>query len=178
MNNYLKKGRSLLLITILLSSCSYLGDQRFGNEATAKSYTDAASIMVAVTSSAPWSVYARDLQPKFLLTADKAYEKALPESAAFDIQTVGRDAVGLSLTGPSHQAPEGVTAGTIANPPEAKSALPATTGSSLLAGSATLGVDQSLAYSAATALYQEVQILNKYVTTAAIRRDTTPILYG
>lgn len=169
MDNFIKKEIFLLSAAILLSNCSYLDDQRFGREATAKSYTDAASIMVAVTSASPWSVYARDLQPKFVLTADQAYAKALPASAMLDTQLAARDAVGLSLTGPTQQAPAGLTAGAITDPPAAKSALPATSGDSLLGSSATLEIDQSLAYSAATALYQEVQILNKYISTAAAR---------
>ncbi|MHC4451831.1 MAG: hypothetical protein ACYS0E_17120, partial [Planctomycetota bacterium] len=120
------------------------------------------AVHLAVVSLAPWSDYVDSMQPNFQLTADEALERVLrvgqlrrrleTDSAAL---SVGARQGGSEATAP------------------AASARPASRSASELAMGDPKR-DAMTDYWAATALYQEVQLLNRYIGDAAIPKGFVP----
>jgi hypothetical protein len=129
-----------------------------------------ADVNVSIVSVTPWREYVSKLAPGFELTGEEALGEVLPlrrevtQSTTLGIDgtlAVGGDARAPSLRG-DPTAPD-------ATLPEAI----ATTSTSIDAG---LGADPFVAHGAATALFQEVQLLNRYVLDASAKYDAVPYL--
>ncbi len=124
---------------------------------------EAGSVHVAVLSVAPWERYVTALQPDFTLTAEEALTSVLRDSRKVRSSTIDAIGVGAEYVGSedkaSGKAPEsGIRA----------------SGGSPRSQDSWEGKgrderpDAMLEYSTATSLYQEVQLLNRYVRDAAI----------
>jgi hypothetical protein len=135
---------------------------------------DVASTHLAVLSVKRWTEYRDELQPAFSLTADEALNRVLPESGRTQDSAVSSVFAELEYGRSKH----GKTAATEAS---ADNAGPADAPKVPSAGSllesktdaaswllAPLQKDPMLQYLAATALYQEVKLLNTYIRDAAI----------
>ncbi len=119
------------------------------------SVRDAGSVHLAVLAVAPWSHYASALQPGFHLSADEARSMVVRDSVS-EIE-LGRSQVGIGASA----AERATTAPAlpVPGPPESR----------LTAVSAPRErPDAMLEYWNATALYQEVQLLNRSLRDAAI----------
>lgn len=152
----------------------------------ARTMQEAGSVHLSVLSVAPWSEFAAALQPSFELTADAALAQVAADSR-WMIQDAARtlrlghepvilgssNGVNQVFAPPNHGQgsggwPEGynrIGDGKVAPsrvPPGPDGATPAT------------GPDAMLMYTAATALFQEVQLLNRYIQSAAIPNGFRP----
>lgn len=134
---------------------------------------------VSILSVATWDSYMTGLQPQFELTADEALAKVLPSLMRSDdrildaLQTALRSSVPGSEEEKARERKSGegslATSGAAA---ETKGLI-----DSRLRGAKPATeppTDPVLQYQAAAALFQEVQLLNRYVHDAALRRDATP----
>jgi hypothetical protein len=135
---------------------------------------------VSILSVATWDSYMNGLQPQFELTADQALAKVLPSLMGKDDRVL--DALQTALRG-SVPSTAGAAKSGESKPDEgslATSGAPEATKEELagrLRGAKPTGeppADPVLQYQAAAALFQEVQLLNRYVHDAALRRDATP----
>ncbi|HYA40440.1 MAG TPA: hypothetical protein VEF34_04010 [Syntrophobacteraceae bacterium] len=142
-------------------------------------FDEAASVHVAVLSVAPWNDYVQALQPSFDLTPSDALNISLPSTMAMEEKVL--DAIGSRF---KVALPQISTTGSTTAGDTSKIAFePSPAGSRTAAGlpptaevSQPTGVDQLLKYWAATAIYQEVQMLNRYVKDAAVHEGYTPYL--
>lgn len=159
----------------------------------------AGSTHMAVLSVAPWDRYRDALQPSFKLAADDALKTVIPDTLALEQKTVDALAlkakVALPTSGttssqtitrqtgqpPSETntvtqstAPGDVSKVTFDNSPTSTSASSLPPGTSVLGS--PLGEDPMLRYWVATALFQEVQLLDRYVRDAAVSADYYPYL--
>lgn len=133
---------------------------------------EAGSVHLAVLSVAPWQAYVAALQPKFTLTADGALQQVL---------TIGQVSSNDELSATSVEVGVGVAeSGGPGKPPAKKPAAPAHAGGGrpdirpgVAAAVANPKRDAHTAYANAAALYQEVQLLNRYLKDAAIPKDCT-----
>ena len=155
--------RSLSIAGLTLASlCAYRSELEY-NANRAVDTREAGSVHVAVLSVAPWERYVNALQPEFSLTADEAVSAVLRDSRRVQRQTL--DAVGIAA---EYKDTKGDAMGEVP-------------GSNLQVAHGGQGPtspwegknsnerpDAMLEYSAATSLYQEVQLLNRYVQDAAI----------
>jgi hypothetical protein len=158
---------------------------------------EAGSTHIAVLSVAPWAAYRDAIQPQFALTADAALQQVLPNTADYQQQILEAFALRLKAglpgtstsattlaqqeTGLAPTVKSDVTQATV---PGAVSKLDS--GSAPTSGSASgspgsalgtpLTCDPMMKYWAALALYQEVQLVNRYVRDAAISADYVPYL--
>jgi hypothetical protein len=158
---------------------------------------EAGSTHMAVLSVAPWTKYRDAIQPQFTLTADSAFQQVLPNTAdyeqklldAVDIEgKLGLPSTSASATTTTHKwtgvAPTVKSDVTRTEAPGDTSkitfaAAPASGNASGLPGSTlgnALGFDPMMKYWAALALYQEVQLINRYLKDAAIRDNFVPYL--
>lgn len=124
--------------------------------------SEAGSVHASVVSVAPWSKYVTALRPKFPMTGKDALAKVLPltsfeRTSALDKfsfrGSVSTATSTLTPTAPSGDHPS--VAGGLADPFAPQ-------------------VEPMVQYQAALALFQEVQILNRYVEDAAFRGDYEP----
>jgi hypothetical protein len=132
---------------------------------------------VSILSVATWDAYMNGLQPEFQLTADQALAKVLPSMTRSDDRILDALQAALKASAPVKPAED--------NREKSGEGSPAGTGSAAGAGviesrvrggkpEGERAVDPVLQYQAAAALFQEVQLLNRYVRDAAQRRDSTP----
>ena len=168
----------LLGLLTALSGSGCRAGMPFYRPIRAHSMRDAGSVNVSVLSVAPWSEYARALQPNFELSTDDAVDAATPdtrwvneaerrhrsfgkETIVLDVGSSGAQAKGV----PSVLLPQSGSTGGL---PPAAGQLPI---------DAQRGVqDPVLRFTAATALYQEVQMLNRYIRDAAIPNGFRPYM--
>lgn len=126
---------------------------------------------VGVVSVTRWDEYKDALQPQFNLSANDALTNAVPDTLQLE-QTISNSfQAGLALKlAPSSVLPAGFAAGQSGNGlSSGPSTLPASaTQPSVVIAPNTLKSDPYLQYLAATALYQEVKLLDRYVHDAAI----------
>ncbi|MEM6749471.1 MAG: hypothetical protein AAF612_03280 [Planctomycetota bacterium] len=151
------------------------------------------STHVAVLSVTPWEDYRAELAPKYELTAEKARELAVADS--LQVEEVFLDALRTRLGAqfaPSGVLQEGFGATTLGGESEtgvtrAGENIPDGSfetdsprirreGAPSAIDAKTLRSDAFLSYLAATALFQEVKMLNRYVQDASIRNDYTPYI--
>lgn len=154
---------------------------------------DVGEIFVAVQSVAAFEAYMESLQPKFTLTSDAAFEKAIPVTQLMEIERLRAVAASLRLALPvSTRTKDEVTktengetkktstetlfegpgkTSDLAAPPQPglSNVTPIVTPTV-----ATPDVNIFLRYRAAAALLQEVSLLSSYVRDAAVRRGTAP----
>jgi len=178
-----------------LSGCSgnYLSPTY--NEVTVRKQDQAGSTHVAVLSSAPFEDYRDALQPTFKMSADDALTQAIPSTLLVEERMLDALRVALKLALPSTSVTQtdtttGATGTATATKTERVKKLepgdvskltfgdsPAkdqditklAPKDSVVAGSPAL--DPMLRHLVATALYQEVQMLNRYVRDAAGTND-------
>ncbi len=153
----------------LLSACN--GDP--GQAQSAKSQHEVGTVSIATTLVAPFEDYADLLAPNFKLDADMALAKVIGRTGTFERRlldrfgasaTVSVQAVGAAAptsttdsSGDRKQTPSGRD-GTSSGAPAADSKLDTI-------------ADPMLQYTAATALYQEIQLLRRAVSDAALGRN-------
>ncbi len=145
----------LALLASLGASCGT--SQPFWRPVSAASAREAGSVHLTVLSVAPWSHYVGALQPDFSLTAQDALSHVVIDTRR--VREASLESTSLGISGTYDEAGEAgvpltsTLTGIQRNPPwEA-------------IGS---GPDAMTQFWAATALYQEVQLLNRYVRDAAI----------
>jgi len=187
--------RPLLLgITVLMLSACQLAPVREPIDTSHITVDQIGAVRVSVLSVAPWSSYANALQPHFDLDSATALKQAVPttrlQALSYLRQTTATLGVGLptktntaettttdgeTSTNQTEKTepgtPPSVTAPT---PPEKQQGQPAL--KQVDTTPSTLGLEPRLQYQAATSLYQEVQILNRYILDVAQRSGYDPYL--
>lgn len=148
-----------------LAACGTLGDRPVRPEPV--SQDEVGSVHLAVVSLAPWDEYVESLQPRFALTADEALDlvlrvgqlrrRAEVDSAEFRL--------GVLQEKDGAKPPGGSKSG---------EGRPGRVASELTMRDPRR--DAMTDYWAATALYQEVQLLNRYVLDAAIPKGYVPFV--
>lgn len=155
--------RSISALSLVIALCA-CGGLNLHQSNRVETQREAGSVHVAVLSVAPWSHYARAMQPNFALSAEEALATIIQDSrfsASSETQAVGLG-VGLQEQGELEgvQAPtSSITDITIEAPKNTIST-----------------VDPLLRYQAAISLYQEVQLLNRTIANAAIAEGSRPYL--
>lgn len=162
---------------------------------------DIGSTHVAALSVTPWQEYNTQLAPKFELTAKAALEASIPDSRSF--QTALLDSFrarldlrlapspvlteGFGTPTPPARSPEGtppsepgVTAAGREEVPSLSTpgSEPSISGMDLPGSKEAAGLagDAFLKYMAATALFQEVKLLERYIRDAAINEKYEPVI--
>ena len=171
-----------LFSVLLVAGCCCAGSVKMQEEAGA--------VNVTVTLVAPWEEYLESLTPKFGLDAEEARRKIIPRTAI--VEGKASDVLGFSARAGFPQTSESSiktlkqTGDQISTTeervekkesgklPELGTRVPESErGMKDLPGipesEKKLSNDPLLEYTAATALYQEVQLLSRYVTDAALR---------
>jgi hypothetical protein len=128
---------------------------------------------VAVLSVAPWEDYVAALQPVFDITAKDALEHAVPTTSSLDASLLSALAISARVAGPTLDSDGKKTPGKVddsVKPPE--SGIPANGSASTNLPQSqqaiTPDVDPMLRHRAAAALYEEVQLMNRYLRDAAV----------
>ncbi|MDK2742879.1 MAG: hypothetical protein NDI90_08180 [Nitrospira sp. BO4] len=176
------------ILFLTLSGCAYF-----------KKWYDPPSygtVNIAVTMVAPWEEYVADLTANFPLSAQEALSKVIPRTGILEEKLI--DSLGLTARLGLPQSSESLTRTTTITDeetstkeekvekktpgevPQAGKAPGSDRALKDLAGAAEadrrLAKDPILEYTAATALYQEVKLLNRYVTDAALRHNMKPYI--
>lgn len=167
-----------LLLATLAAGCLGADRREVYDEHRVALQHEAGSVHFAVLSVAPWEYYVDALQPRFSLTEDQALGAVVPatravEDALIDIAKAkaGIERTGSSVSpGGSDPLPDSTGVDLVANRPvrNAQTSPP-------LSG-ADVSLDPMTRYWAATAFYQEVQLLSRYVRDAAVRDGFRPYL--
>lgn len=145
------------------------------------------SVRVSVVSVAPWSSYADALQPRFSMDSTKALEQSDPTTRLQALSEINKTAAKIGIGFKSSSADSVITD---ANTEESKldanaeaanaSSTEGLPDKSILPKIETkasdLGFEPRLRYQTSTSLFQEVQILNRYIQDIAVRSDYTPYL--
>lgn len=185
--------KNLLIVTLscsLLAACSRLPDVK---DTSDMSVDDVGTVRTAVISVAPWHSYADALQPKFNLSIKEALEKSIATTRRSNLQQLNETRVSLGV-GLDKTAKSSITKtivdeeGKVATTTESttnKSSgeLPETseagTGENQLTSTKEEGnieIDSRLHRHAASALYQEIQVLDRYIKDAVTKQNYTPYL--
>ncbi len=148
------RKRTVGLVACLLGACG--APRSFWDSALASDQRAAGSVHLSVLAVAPWSHYESLLQPEFHLSADEARHEVVRDTASRAEQSTQALGIGASVT----------------EDPDAHGARSAP-GSSVRTGGyyelpRSNRPDAMTEFWAATALYQEVQLLNRAVRDAAI----------
>jgi hypothetical protein len=185
---------SVLSISALVAGCSGMqGRLAPKPPLRVKTQDQAGSTHVAVLSVAPWEEYMTALQPTFPLTPVDALNLAGAPTRALQDSFLDALKIGVGLrlekstdtrTRTTETAADGTRTRTERRVEEegpadqtglsAGPGLPATLAVRESAAPNDLGIDPMLQHLAATALYQEVQILNHYLQDAARRSGFKP----
>jgi hypothetical protein len=155
---------------------------------------EAGALNLAVTQIAPWEEYVAALTPAFELTSDTALAKVLPTTTLVEEKLIdslaGTLRIGLPTSGITRTettTSDGTSSTTAIERVESKGqgALPTAPTPNADSPSSLPGVpdvakkiedEPVLQYQNALALYQEVQLLNRYVTDAALVRGHRPFI--
>lgn len=184
----------LTFAVLTLSSCSFQDTRLLLSHQIPRTQEEAGTTHIAVLSVAPWEEARESLQPTFSLTEAQALEIAGASTQAFEEKVVDALEMMVKLAPPTASTSEvrrktsGLTdndgnplpsytsdrtdtrtAGALGDVPGAPATagltdLPAPAGTSPL--TKTLALEPMLKYAAATAMFQEVKLLNSYVKTA------------
>ena len=153
------------------------------------------SVGVAVVSVAPFELFAKDLQPNFDINGEKALELAtastrqVEDSYVQSLQALlklapeqlsgkrdtnsSTDAAGkTTVTASSSGSAQAGELSKVGGPTVPAGALPGV----LEGGRAPAGINPMLSYLLATAVLQEVKLLNKYVRSAPKLQEHTPFI--
>jgi hypothetical protein len=169
----------------LLLSCASAGPPPH----TVQFEEDAGSTHVAVLSVAPWDDYVSSLQPAFSITPDDALQQAAATTKDLEDKFVSSLGVALKLAPPTSSFSSSQTTGSAESTTRTRAAGdvskvadatgPTTPAASSLGPAASVlttptVIEPMLRYSLATALFQEVNLLNRYVKDAAKRKRFDP----
>lgn len=175
----MNKRIRLATVLVLASSCQHSA-QLFHGQRSA-TLREAGSVHLSVLSVAPWSDYTAAMQPNFELTADGALAKVAADSRWTNDEDssmvqAGRESVALDRASGGARPLEfpGLRPGD--SDPALRPPALLGPGSAPGTGEGAAGPDAMLKYTAATALYQEVQLLNRYIHDAAIPNGYRPYL--
>jgi hypothetical protein len=192
-------GRLLAAALLLVSLGSCEAPSVFEPERV-DSHEEAGSTHVAVLSVAHWDEVRDAMSPGFVMDGARALAEVLPVSMSLtgtDVNSVSAavrarppeisgttettDTTGVDDDGEDTQSRTDTAKSTIGADfvaptaplaaPSTQTSVAATRGA---AGAVPTGTDALLRYQAATALFQEVQLLNRYTQSAAIREDYQP----
>lgn len=161
----------LFTATLFVSSCSLLPCLK--KELT---HNEVGSTHIAVLSVTRWDEYKRDLQPTFALSEQDALKQAVSDTLSVNQSYLDAftSRLGIKLA-PSNVLQEGFKkddyAGADIPEPAQSQALQESSDKKTAPELPKTLVDPHLSYLAATALFQEVKLLNRYVTDAAIDHD-------
>ncbi|MFT5049913.1 MAG: hypothetical protein ACI8QZ_001306 [Chlamydiales bacterium] len=150
----------------LMCACS--ATNKLDRPRRATNVRDAGSVHFTVLSVAPWHHYVTALQPNFQLAADDALGIVVMDSRRGEESALDALSMSASL---SHDG---------GDPTASPAAAPPSVDVSTFKAGGPLGLDRSgggdamMRYAAATSLYQEVQLLNRYVRDAAIPTGFRP----
>jgi hypothetical protein len=148
MNKFIA-GISSLLMHIALGVCVFAATPR---------QDEIASIHVSVTSVRPWAEYEDALQPKFELSAAAALERVGAATRQIDERVF--DGLGFALE-VAYPGTATTNASALLNDPQIKGGKASAIPSAMSVLTNPVPVHASLQYLAATALYQEVQLINR-----------------
>lgn len=173
---------NLTLLALALCGCS-TASPLFQPERS-EDMQEAGSVHLAVLAVAPWSEYASALQPDFSLNADQAVDEVARDSRWQRQETFsGAQAGAQSTLLVQPQNPTGLAPATpngpLYPPPEGSLQFPRPLAESRDGAqdeAPAIGPDSMLKYTAATALYQEVQLLNRHIRDAAIPAGFRPYM--
>jgi hypothetical protein len=188
---------SAVAFALALASCCPR-QELYGKPNRVQLQEKAASASVAVLAVAPWQDYRDSVQPVFKLSPDDAVTAAVPSSLSVEERLLSALGASLKVALPTSVAST-VTKTHSETGAEAKTTTDATTTSSsgdvstlatptapsgsasaqTLPGSdasSTLGIDPLLRYWAAAALYEEVQLINRYLKDAATGDDVAYVV--
>ncbi len=148
---------ALLSTGLLLVGCA---SDPFFTERRAKLQHEAGSVHFAVLSVSPWAQTVASLQPDFELDSAEALAKVLPATRIDADAQIRHFRGSLQATGkgPGAAEPPAVGSGPSGHGPAPP-----------VPPDFEVQSDPMLEYWSATALYQEVQLLNRYVRDAALR---------
>jgi len=171
---------------------------------TVRTQDQAASVTLSPTLVAHWDDYVEALRPNFTLKdGDEALKKVLPRTMAVEEKLLRMFGASLGISARANEKPKDSNNSTSSGSSATTATSTATTASAsdgddkdeedaksngdsaverpsasklpgLTPEQLSVGQDPMLEYLAATALYQEVQLLNRYITDAALRRDHEP----
>lgn len=190
-------------VAAILASCSSTDPEAGAHKVG--SQEQAGMVHLARGMIAPWDEYIDTLQPNFSMTSDGAAALALPTTSYTQQVVASAFNFGLQLGLPQttqmlsngNNVSNGTTTtngtttangSTSTTSSETNATNPGTApGSPLAAGTmpvasalpvptGTLKTDAILRYTAATAIYQEIQLLNSYLKDAAFRQDYVPFI--
>jgi hypothetical protein len=176
--------RPFLLCTALLT-CACVGslDQDVFDARRVDYQHEAGSVHVAVLSVADWDDYVNVVQPRFSLTEEQALQAVIPTTQAIEntIQSVVRTQLGATTERGSSvvsDPPSGVSNLVIGGPGAAPPGVPNVGDPHHVPNviDTEVGIDPMLHYGAATALFQEVHLLNNAVRDAVSRDGFEPFV--
>lgn len=181
------KAIFIFFICVALTGCGYTITSPIIKKDGVTTQDDIGSVHVAVLSVAPWDKYVEELQPLFKLTAADALNKVVPTTSIIDSKLMNILGAGLKVALTTTAVTDTITTVSEAgkdtttkreNKEEKKPGdLSSVSGGTVdtpdrkandMAGvSGDVHVDSMTKYLAATALFQEVALLNRYIKDAA-----------
>jgi hypothetical protein len=133
---------------------------------------EAGSTHVAVLSVARWDDYQQAVQPAFSLTPQQAMDQSVPNIADVEGKLLDTLSASASVTVPGATSASGDSGSAKgSSSPSSASGNSKSTDGSAPATQPAIGLDPLQHYWAATALWQEVQLINVYVKAAAVDRE-------
>lgn len=193
MNSGCGNARVIIGVALSLSILSCASRGAFEKPTEFATLQEAVNVDITTISVARWEDYASALQAQFSMTPDLAYTDALPQTSISQNSVSSALNLGLQLnagtaagsggagsTGGAAAGAGASGAGTSdtaagkssgASPPTSPTAVSAV---GIPVPSGTLQNDAIQAYTAASAIYQEVQLLNRYIQDAALRYGYVP----
>lgn len=190
--------RKVLLTAALLSLASCGGaNSNLHKPHRVDSQEKAGAITLAATMVAQWEDYVSTLDPEFSLTEAQALAKVIPQTTLIEEKVIDALGAGLSAGLPrtstsgteTTSIKDGVTTSSSSTTKTKEAGQPPETGGAAAGAGRKasdlpgipddmrkLGQDSMLEYLAATALFQEVKLLSRYVTDAALKENYRPYL--
>ncbi|PKN18938.1 MAG: hypothetical protein CVU71_09105 [Deltaproteobacteria bacterium HGW-Deltaproteobacteria-6] len=169
-NHKIRSLSLILTLTLLpLIGCSV------NKEVIPKNQSEAGSFHIAVLSVAEWDKYRDDLMPKFNIDSQKALELVMPTTGTWEDKTIDSMSGGLRIALPTGEksgteSKNTSTENSKDNGKIIEASIPKTLTENQLA------VDPMLRYLSATALYQEVKLLNRYLEDSTCESDFIPYI--
>lgn len=181
--------RRAVTCAMLIGVCGSVGCETYRAPQYRKTSPErVATVDVAVLSVTPWERYKSKLQPAFKLSSAQAFQQAVPMAAGYETQVLRETAASLGiginedLTDDLADRGTSTTDADGSTTQEPAAAVTAPAGPGFVPGTlpslldpdalgkrnAALGLDPMLRYRAASALFQEVAMLDTYVRDAAV----------
>ena len=162
--NFFSKCRIAIRTTVLIiitATCLYSVFLFYPAQDAYKvdSFQKAGSVNLSVPMVVSWEKFISTLQPKFSLNADEALQKIIPKTSVTEEKI--SNAIAVKLSGENDEIKTGAA-------PSDNSESGNAPGADSL-DKYGISEEPMLEYTAAAALYQEVQLLNHYVEDAALK---------